>query len=73
MVKVVLEDLADAEVVSAAVDERPVEDLEWFLTDALTGRFEMNFRLPADLARGSHELKVSQGTRAFPPLAIEVV
>jgi SAM-dependent methyltransferase len=73
MVKVVLEDLADAEVVSAAVDERPVEDLEWFLTDALTGRFEMNFRLPADLARGSHELKVRQGTRAFPPLAIEVV
>lgn len=73
MVKVVLEDLADAEVVSAAVDERPVEDLEWFLTDALTGRFEMNFRLPADLARGSHELKVRQGTRDFPPLGIEVV
>jgi SAM-dependent methyltransferase len=73
MVKVVLEDLADAEVVTATVDEHPVEDLEWFLTDALTGRFEMNFRLPPDLPRGSHELKVRQGTRDFPPFTIEVV
>lgn len=73
VVKLVMEDLADAEVVSAAVDGRPVEDLEWFLTDALAGRFEINFRLPADLAHGTHQIELRQGARSFPPVAIEVV
>jgi hypothetical protein len=73
VVKLVMEDLADAEVVSAAVDGRPVEDLEWFLADASAGRFEINFRLPADLAHGAHRIDLRQGARSFPPVAIEVV
>jgi SAM-dependent methyltransferase len=72
-VKLVMEDLADAEIVSAVVDGRPVEDVEWFSTDALTGRFEINFRLPADLTLGAHQIELRQGSRSFPPVAIEVV
>jgi hypothetical protein len=73
VVKLVMEDLADAEVVSAAVDGRPGEDLEWFPTDPPAGRFEITFRLPADLAHGTHQIELRQGARIFPPVAIEVV
>ncbi|HTS24403.1 MAG TPA: class I SAM-dependent methyltransferase [Bryobacteraceae bacterium] len=73
LVKLVLEDLPETEIVKAEVDGRPVADLERFSTDAMTGRFEVNFRLPADLARGSHNVHVLHGTRRFPPVAIEVV
>ena len=73
VVKLVMEDLADAEVVSAAIDGRTGEDLEWFPTDAAAGRSEITFRLPADLARGAHQIELRQGARSFPPVAIEVV
>lgn len=70
--KVTLEDLSDASTVSASLDARPIEGLEWFETDALAGRFEFNLRLPADVTPGTHQLDLSQGTRRFPPIAIEV-
>ena len=71
--KVILEDLSDAAAVSASLDGQVVEGLEWFETDALAGRFEFNFRLPAGVAPGSHQLDLCQGARRFPPVAIEVV
>jgi hypothetical protein len=70
--KVILEDLSDASAVSASLDGQPVEGLEWFETDALAGRFEFNFRLPAGVTSGSHQLDLCQGARQFPPIAIEV-
>jgi len=72
-VKLVLEDLAEAEVPSSAVDGQPVEELEWFSTDAAAGRFEVNFRLPADLPHGAHQIELRQGARSFPPVPIEVM
>ena len=72
VLKLMMEDLADGAEVTALVDGRPLYDLELFSTDALTGRFEFNFRLPADLPAGPHQLEVLQGTRRFPPIAIEV-
>ena len=71
-VKLVMEDLADEEAVSAAIDGRPVEDLEWFSAGGPAGRFEVNFRLPADLSHGVHQIELRQGARSFPPVAIEV-
>jgi len=71
-VKLIAADLADGEPVSAAMDAQPVEDLTCFATDELAGRFEINLRLPADLARGSHQLDLRQGSRRFPPLTIQV-
>ena len=72
VLKLMMEDLADGAEVIALVDGRPLHDLELFSTDALTGRFEFNFRLPADLGAGPHQLEVRQGSRRFPPIAIEV-
>ncbi|HYM10446.1 MAG TPA: methyltransferase domain-containing protein [Bryobacterales bacterium] len=72
-VKVTLEDLADSEAVTVAIDGRPLTGLEWFETDARAGSFELNIRLPADLNRGSHQIDLRQRSRRFPPLVIEVV
>ncbi len=72
VLKLMMEDLADGAEVTALVDGRPLYDLELFSTDPLTGRFEFNFRLPADLPPGPHQLEVRQGSRRFPPIAIEV-
>jgi hypothetical protein len=73
IIKLVVEDFADVESVSALVDGQPAAKLEWFQTDALTGSFEINLHLPAELARGSHQIELSHGSRRFPPIAIEVV
>jgi SAM-dependent methyltransferase len=72
-VKLVMEDVADAGAVSALVDGQPVEILERCLTDPLTGRFEIDFRLPEGLAPGSHQIELRHASRRFPPIAIEVV
>lgn len=70
--KLIMEDLAEAQTVSASVDGQPVESLDWFETDPLAGRFEFNLRLPPHLLPGGHQLELSQGERRFPPIAIEV-
>lgn len=72
IVKLVMEDVADATAVSAVADGLPMGGLESYSTDVLTGRFEFNFRLPAGLASGSHQIEVSSGPRRLPPVAIEV-
>jgi ubiquinone/menaquinone biosynthesis C-methylase UbiE len=72
IVKLVMEDVVDAKAVSALVDGRPLDDLESLSTDALTGRFEFNFRLPAGLTPGIHRIEVCPGSRRLPPVAIEV-
>ncbi len=72
VLKLMMEDLADGAEITAYVDGRPLHDLELFSADALTGRFEFNFRLPSDLAAGQHQLEVRQGSRRLPPIAIEV-
>ena len=73
IIKLVVEDFADAESVSALVDGEPAAKLEWFQTDALTGSFEINLHLPADIAPGSHQIELNNGSRRFAPIAIEVV
>jgi hypothetical protein len=71
-VKLVMEDLADEEAVRATVDGLAAEDLEWFSAGGPAGRFEVHFRLPADLPTGAHQVELRQGERSFPPVAIEV-
>ena len=70
--KLIMEDVSDAQAVSASIDGLAVESLEWFETDPLAGRFEFNLRLPP-LPAGTHQLELLQGTRRFPAIAIEVV
>ncbi len=72
IVKLVMEDVVNALEVKAVLDGQPLDHLESFSTDALTGRFEFNFRLPAGLSSGMHQIEVLPGSRRLPPVAIEV-
>lgn len=72
-VKVTLEEVEDASVFHAEVDGVPVRNPEWFCTDPLPRRYEVNFHLPAETGAGSHVLRMGLGRRQFGPVAIEVV
>ena len=72
-VKLIVADLADGEAVSVTIDGKPAAELEYFATDSLAGLFEINLRMPPDLARGSHQLELCQGPRHFAPIKIDVV
>jgi hypothetical protein len=65
LVKVVTEEMADAEMFFATVDGRAVKKLEWVLTDPLPPRCEFNFALPPGLGSGDHSLEIRYGRRLF--------
>jgi len=71
-VKLVLEDITNPDALGAAIDGLPVGSLDWFSTDAVTGRCEINLHLPEDLPQGGHQIELRLGARRFPPVAIEV-
>ncbi|MEX2262308.1 MAG: methyltransferase domain-containing protein [Bryobacteraceae bacterium] len=71
-VKAVLEEVPQPDDLDAAVGGRPIRDLEYFLTDALARRFEVNFRLPEGLSRGPAKVEMRLGHRRFAPIPIEV-
>ena len=56
----------------ATVDGQEVLDLESFCADPMMQRYEFNFKLPASLAPGPHEVRIRMGKREFAPLGIEV-
>ena len=71
-VKVTMLDVAHAEQFRATVDGADVLDIDSFCGDPVGRRYEFNFRLPDRVLPGPHEVLVTLGKRAFPPLAIEV-
>ncbi|HKW98793.1 MAG TPA: class I SAM-dependent methyltransferase [Bryobacteraceae bacterium] len=72
IVKLVLEDVENPASIDAMLDGQPLRGIEWFVTDELTGRCEINLRLPEELRKGAHEVQLRQGSRRFPAVAIEV-
>jgi len=56
----------------AAVDGCEAGGIERFCVDPLFQRYEFNFPLPAQVGRGSHEVRVAIGKREFAPVPIEV-
>jgi hypothetical protein len=73
LVKVTLEEISDPAGLDAAVDGVPAEELAWFLIDASTQRFEVNFRLPDSTGPGHHSIVVRVGRRVMAPVPIEVL
>jgi SAM-dependent methyltransferase len=71
-VKATLEELDHPEWFQATVDGLPVREIDFFCTDPLTQRFEINFHLPFGLAAGEHRLEMSLGKRTFAPVPIQV-
>jgi hypothetical protein len=72
-VKVTLEEVAEPEQFSATVDGIPVLDIDFFCTDPLPPRFEVNFKLPEEIGVGGHALEMKMGKRVVAPIGIEVV
>lgn len=71
-VKATLEELERPEGFRAKVDGLPVREIDFFCTDPLTQRFEINFHLPEGLEAGEHRLEMSLGKRAFAPVMIQI-
>ena len=71
-VKMVLEEVARPHEIEASIGGYPVGDLEFLCTDPRPQRFEVNFRLPDDIAPGRHELHVNIGRRKLAPVVLEV-
>ena len=72
-VKVTLEEVTEPEQFGATVDGVPVLDIDFFCTDPLPPRFEVNFRLPEETGTGGHVLEMRMGRRVVAPIGIEVV
>jgi ubiquinone/menaquinone biosynthesis C-methylase UbiE len=72
-VKLTIEEVTRPEEIAATVDGLPVENLEFFCTDPLPPRFEVNFRLPAEIGLGGHVLRLHLGRRLMGAVVIEVV
>jgi hypothetical protein len=71
-VKMILEEVARPHEIEASIDGHPVGDLEFLCTDPRPQRFEVNFRLPEEIAPGRHELHVNIGRRKLAPVMLEV-
>ncbi|MBI3282324.1 MAG: class I SAM-dependent methyltransferase [Acidobacteria bacterium] len=72
-VKLTLEEAPKIEDFEAAIDGRPVRDIDIFCADPLPPRFEINFQVPEGLTQGVHQLAVRLGRRRFPAASIEIV
>ncbi len=68
-VKVVVEEISDPSTISVTIDSSPGKGLEWKCTDPVPPRYELNFSIPDDLARGSHTLRVAP---VKSPVTIEI-
>jgi hypothetical protein len=71
-VKVTMEEVAPGADFRASVDSLAAPAIDAFCADPVARRWEFNFCLPANLARGPHRLSLALGRRAFPPVSIEV-
>ncbi|MCW5977334.1 MAG: methyltransferase domain-containing protein [Bryobacteraceae bacterium] len=71
-VKVVLEEVAHPEDLRAAVEGQALGAKEVFCTDPRLPKYEVNFRIPENLAAGPARLELAIGRRSFPAVDLEV-
>jgi ubiquinone/menaquinone biosynthesis C-methylase UbiE len=72
LIKATMEEVDDIQSFIATVDGVAVTSVETFRTDPLTERWEVNFRLPDEIAPGGHALEVRLGRRLLSRIGIEV-
>ncbi len=72
-VKLTLEEVTRPEEFAATIGGVPVEDVEFFCTDPLPPRFEVNFRIPNEVRMGSHLLDMRLGRRRLGVVSLDVV
>lgn len=72
-VKLTLEEVTQPEEFAATIGGIPVEDLEFFCTDPLPPRFEVNFRIPREVGMGSQSLEMRLGRRRLGIVSLDIV
>lgn len=73
LLKIQVEEAQRPELISVTMDGAPVRDLEFFRTDPLPPRYELNCRLPEGMAPGVRTLRVKVGKRQLMPRPVEVL
>lgn len=73
IVKMTIEEVVRPHEIEAAVGGHPVADLEFFCIDPRPQVFEVNFRLPEEVAPGRHLLEVRIGRRKLAVVMLDVV
>jgi hypothetical protein len=71
-VSITVEEIARPWEVEVDLSGRAVEDLECICLDPRPQRYAVNFRIPEDIATGSHEVNIRVGRRKLAPLAVDV-
>ena len=72
-VKVTIEEMAHPEAFTADLDGVAVTGVDFFCTDPVPPRFEVNFQIPEAVAAGAHMLQMKIGERQLGAQAVEVV
>jgi SAM-dependent methyltransferase len=72
-VKLVFEETLHPDLFHATVDGVAIQSALTVCTDPVEQRHEINFALPDSIGPGAHDLRIYIGSRAFPPVTIEVV
>lgn len=70
--KVIVEEITHPDEVEASIDGTPLVAIESFCIDPRPQRFELNFRVPDEVAPGARHLSLNIGRRKLPPLPIEI-
>jgi hypothetical protein len=72
LLKIQIEEISSPESIIATIDGRPVQRLEFLCVDPRAPRYEVNLRLPEDLAAGRYRLEIQVGSRRLLPAEIEI-
>jgi ubiquinone/menaquinone biosynthesis C-methylase UbiE len=72
LLKIQIEEITSPESITATIDGRPVERLEFLCVDPRPPRYEVNLRLPEGLSAGRYRLEIQIGRRRLLPADVDI-
>ena len=72
LLKIQIEEITSPESITATIDGRPVERLEFLCVDPRPPRYEVNLRLPKDLPPGRYRFEIQVGRRRLLPAEVDI-
>jgi hypothetical protein len=71
LLKIQIEEITSPESITATIDGRPVERLEFLCVDPRPPRYEVNLRLPEGLPASRYRLEIQIGQRRLLPADVD--
>jgi hypothetical protein len=72
LLKIQIEEITSPESITAMIDGRPVERLDFLCVDPRPPRYEVNLRLPQGLLTGRYRLEIQIGRRRLLPAEVDI-